>query len=149
MEVIQLHDAAFRSFIPAHVIRDRVAEMAMRMNAELRDEKPLFIGILTGVFMFATDLMRGLDFDSEITFVKLSSYEGTSSTGKVQTVIGLNKDLSNRTVVILEDIVDTGRTLSQFIPFVKTLNPERLLVAVLLLKPRSIEYELQLDYIGF
>ncbi|MBA3649632.1 MAG: hypoxanthine phosphoribosyltransferase [Chitinophagales bacterium] len=149
MEVITLQDLNFRSFIPAHVIRDRISEMATRMNVELEHEFPLFIGVLNGAFMFAANLLKDLTITCEVTFVKLSSYDGTRSTHDIKTLIGLDKDISGRTIVILEDIVDSGTTLREFIPTLKILNPRRVLIATLLLKPEALEHYVEMQYIGF
>lgn len=149
MDVVRLHDLNFRTYIPSETIRQRISEMAAAMNYDLRHEKPLFIGILNGVFMFAGELMQQLNIECEITFVKLSSYEGTSSSGKVKTLIGLNADLKSRNVVIIEDIVDTGKTVREFLKYIHTLQPESVRIAALLFKPDALESDMEIDYIGF
>jgi hypoxanthine phosphoribosyltransferase len=123
--------------------------MAMQMNADLQDENPLFIAILNGAFIFAADLFRELTIDAEISFIKLASYKGTRSSGHVITAIGLDMDLYDRTVVILEDIVDTGKTLHEFLPQVLHQQPRRLLVVSLLSKPEVLQYPVKIDYLGF
>lgn len=149
MDVIRLHDLQFRTYIPAEVIRQRIREMAAVMNRDLKHEKPLFIGILNGVFMFAGELMQELTIESEITFVKLSSYNGTSSTGKVKTVIGLNVELKGRNVIILDDIIDTGKTISEFLEQLKSQGADTVRIATLLFKPGALEHDLEINYIGF
>lgn len=149
MDVVRLHDLKFRTYISAETIRKRVQEMGVAMNHDLRQERPLFIGILNGVFMFAGELMQQLDIECEITFVKLSSYEGTTSSGEVKTLIGLNTELKGRNVVVLEDIVDTGKTVSEFLKYLATLQPESVRVAALLFKPDALESDMDIDYIGF
>lgn len=149
MDVIRLHDLNFRTYIPSETIRQRIREMAAKLNHDLKHEKPLFIGILNGVFVFASELMQELTIECEITFVKLSSYNGTSSTGEVKKIIGLNNDLRGRNVVILEDIIDTGNTVKEFLQHLKTLHPESIRVATLLFKPDALENDLEINYIGF
>ncbi|HUM45306.1 MAG TPA: hypoxanthine phosphoribosyltransferase [Chitinophagales bacterium] len=149
MDVIRLHDLNFRTYIPSETIRQRIREMAAKLNHDLKHEKPLFIGILNGVFVFASELMQELTIECEITFVKLSSYNGTSSTGAVKKIIGLNNDLRGRNVVILEDIIDTGNTVKEFLQHLKTLHPESIRVATLLFKPDALENDLEINYIGF
>ncbi|MEO6168433.1 MAG: hypoxanthine phosphoribosyltransferase [Chitinophagales bacterium] len=149
MDVIRLHDLNFLPYIPSETIRQRIKEMAAKLNHDLRHEKPLFIGILNGVFVFAGQLMQELDIDCEITFVKLSSYNGTSSTGEVKKIIGLNTDLKGRNVVILEDIIDTGKTVAEFLQHLKSFHPETVRVATLLFKPDALENDLEINYIGF
>ena len=149
MDVIRLHDLQFRTYIPASAIRQRIREMAAAMNHDLRHEKPLFIGILNGVFMFAGELMQELTIESEITFVRLSSYNGTASTGKIKTVIGLNAELKGRNVIVLEDIIDSGKTVSQFLEQLKSHEPETIRIATLLFKPDALEYDIEINYIGF
>lgn len=149
MDVIRLHDLNFRTYIPSETIRQRIREMAAKLNHDLKHEKPLFIGILNGVFVFASELMQELTIECEITFVKLSSYNGTSSTGAVKKIIGLNNDLRGRNVVIIEDIIDTGNTVKEFLQHLKTLHPESIRVATLLFKPDALENDLEINYIGF
>ncbi|MBX7109366.1 MAG: hypoxanthine phosphoribosyltransferase [Chitinophagales bacterium] len=149
MDVVRLHDLKFRTYIAAETIRKRVSELGAEMNHDLRHEKPLFIGILNGVFMFAGELIQQLQIECEITFVKLASYQGTSSSGEVKTLIGLNTGVKGRNVVVLEDIVDTGRTVSEFLKYLHTLEPESVRVAALLFKPDALESDMEIDYIGF
>jgi hypoxanthine phosphoribosyltransferase len=127
----------------------RVAEMAQQLNTDLQNDRPLFIAILNGSFIFAADLFRQLTMPAEISFIKLKSYEGVRSTGQVTTAIGLDADLHGRTVVILEDIVDTGKTLYEFLPQLHRQQPRKLLIAALLVKSSSLQYPLQIDYLGF
>jgi hypoxanthine phosphoribosyltransferase len=149
MELIQVHDKKFRPFIAAGDIAQRVQELAAQLDSDLQGERPLFIAILNGSFMFAADLFRALHIEAEISFIKLASYKGTRSSGQVVTAIGLEADLYGRTVVILEDIVDTGKTLHEFLPQIRHQHPEKLLVVSLLSKPEALEHPLHVDYIGF
>lgn len=147
--IIQVHDKKFQPFIEAKRLQNRIKEMATQLNADLEGERPLFIAILNGSFMFAADLFRQITIDAEISFIKLASYKGTKSTGHVVTAIGLDEDLHNRTVVILEDIVDTGKTLAAFLPQLQHQHPRKLLIAALLLKPAAMQHPIPIDYLGF
>lgn len=149
MTTIQVHDKQFIPFIGAAELQSRVKDLARQLSHDLRAERPLFIGILNGSFMFAADIFKHLDIEAEISFIKLASYKGTKSTGNVITAIGLEEDLFGRTVVILEDIVDTGKTLSQFLPQLQHQQPRQLLVAALLHKPDATTHPVQIDYLGF
>lgn len=146
---IQVHDKIFRSYLSREMIHGRIREMGMLINADLRDDNPLFLAILNGSFMFAADLFRELTIDAEISFIKLASYKGTRSSGHVVTSIGLDMELFDRTVVILEDIVDTGKTLHEFLPQVLHQQPRKLLVTSLLSKPDMLQYPIDIDYLGF
>jgi hypoxanthine phosphoribosyltransferase len=149
MSVIQVHDKKFQPYINAENLQQRIREIAEQLNKDLQGEKPLFIAILNGSFMFAADLFKYLTIDAEISFIKLASYKGTKSTGNVVTAIGLDEDLYGRTVVIVEDIVDTGKTLSQFLPQLEHQHPKKLVVASLLTKPEAMKYPITIDYLGF
>lgn len=146
---IQVRDKKFTPYISSNEIQQRVTAMAKDINADLKDKNPLFIGILNGAFIFAADLFRQLTIEAEISFIKLVSYKGTRSSGHVITSIGLDTELYDRTVVILEDIVDTGRTLHEFLPQVLHQHPRRLLITSLLSKPDVLEYPIHIDYLGF
>jgi len=146
---VKVHDKVFRIYLPAATIRDRITEMARQLSGDLKDANPLFIAVLNGAFIFAADLFRHLSIDAEISFIKLVSYKGTRSSGHVVTAIGLDMDLYDRTVVILEDIVDTGKTLHEFLPQVLHQQPRRLLVTSLLTKPQAMTYPIKIDYLGF
>lgn len=130
-------------------IQEQVSQMALELNRDLKGERPLFLAILNGAFLFAADLFRRMDIEAEISFIKLASYKGARSSGQVTTSIGLDMELFARTVVILEDIVDTGKTLYEFLPQVRHQQPSKLLVASLLVKPQSRIYPVQVDYTGF
>lgn len=147
--IIRVRDKSFQIYLNAGQIQERIKTMADKINADLQDENPLFIAILNGAFIFAGDLFRMLTIDAEISFIKLASYKGTRSTGHVITAIGLDIDLFNRTVVILEDIVDTGKTLHEFLPNILHQHPRKLLIASLLSKPEVRQYPINIDYLGF
>lgn len=146
---VQVHNKLFGIYLTEDKIQTRIKELAEKINADLKDENPLFIAILNGAFIFAADLFRRLTIDAEISFIKLASYKGTRSTGHVITAIGLDMDLFNRTVVIIEDIVDTGKTLHEFLPNILHQNPKKLLITALLSKPDLRQYPIQIDYLGF
>ncbi|WP_462317833.1 hypoxanthine phosphoribosyltransferase [Marinilabilia sp.] len=148
MKRIQLLDKEFALSIPASDIKKALWEMASKINAELHDKNPLMICILNGSFMFSADLMKLIDFPCEISFVKLSSYEGMGSTGKVKQLIGLNEEIEGRTVVLLEDIVDTGVTIENLIGQLNAKSPREVKVATLLFKPDACKRKVELDYVG-
>jgi hypoxanthine phosphoribosyltransferase len=146
---ITVHDKKFRPYISAAEISERVKELAGLINTDYRDKRPLFIAILNGSFMFAADLFRELTIEAEICFIKLASYKGTRSTGNVITSIGLDESLQGRHVVIVEDIVDTGKTLAEFLPQLHSQQPGSMKIAALLHKPDALAHPLNIDYLGF
>ncbi|MEX0967893.1 MAG: hypoxanthine phosphoribosyltransferase [Bacteroidia bacterium] len=147
--VITVWDKQFVPAIPAREISQRIAELADEMNVELRDKNPLFLAVLNGSFFFAADLLRELDFVCEISFVKLASYSGLSSSGTVRELIGLEGAVAGRNVVVLEDIVDTGKTINQVVRMLKEMEVKSVAVAALLLKPDALQEQVELDFIGF
>jgi hypoxanthine phosphoribosyltransferase len=153
MTPVTLHDKTFDSYLSEQTIQERIRELAVQISKDYAGktgkQAPLFIGILNGAFMFASDLFKELTIDAEISFIKLASYSGTKSTGKVVTAIGLDQDLVGRDLIIIEDIVDTGRTLHDFLPRLQDHNPASLRIATLLHKPEATQYDLTLDYVGF
>lgn len=149
MEPITVKDLRFNISIPAEDIKRRVAELAAQISSDLEGRNPLFLAILNGSFMFAADLMRGITTPCEISFVRLSSYTGTESTGSVHELIGLNEDLSGRTVVIIEDIVDSGLTMRELLSMLKTKNPADVRIASLLVKPGNLKVKLDIPYCCF
>lgn len=149
MATVKILDKEFEPFIPYEKIRSVVEEMADRMNKELKGKNPLFVCILNGSFMFAAELFKRIDLvESEISFVKLTSYHGTSSTGIVKQLIGLNEKIEGRTVIVLEDIVDTGITIENIKDQIQKLNPQEVQIATLLLKPDALKKPVELDYVG-
>ncbi len=149
MDVIRLHDLQFKPLVPAELIEQRIKEMAAQMNRELKHERPLFIAILNGAFMFAAELMKHLNIECEITFVKFSSYNGTSSTGKIKTDLALTEEVNGRNVVLLEDVVDSGSTISHLLHQFQNYYPETISIATLLLKPAAWDNDFEIKYIGF
>src|SRR6185436_12525715 len=128
MDVVRVNDLDFRPFISYAMIQERVKEIATQINMSFANEEPLFLAILNGSFMFAADLMKEVSIKSEITFVKLESYKGTESTGEVITRIGLDKPVTDRTVVIVEDIIDSGKSMYEMMSVLKKENPKRIIV---------------------
>jgi len=139
----------FKKYISEEDIQARVIELAEAVTKDYEGKNPLFLGILTGGFLFAADIFRRLEFECEITFVKLSSYQGMSSSGDVVEVMGLDFDIQGRDVVILEDIIDTGKTLSNFIPGLLEKGAASVKLVTFLFKPDALKYEVKMDYIGF
>ena len=149
MERIKLKDKEFQLSIPESRLKEVIKNMADQINKDLKSEEPpLFLGILNGAFMFLADLIKELEIDCEVSFVKLASYQGTSSSGEVKQLIGLNENLSGRNVIIVEDIVDTGLTMNKIIKQVKGFDPSRVRVATLLFKPEACREKVNLDYVG-
>lgn len=149
MKPIKVHDKYFTPYLTADQIAEQIKRIAKEINNEYSGKVPLFIAILNGSFMFASDLFKELEIEAEICFIKLASYKGTKSTGQVITSIGLDENLKDRHVILVEDIVDTGKTLDQFLPQLLNQSPASLKIATLLHKPEALKYPLNLDYIGF
>lgn len=146
--IVQVHDKRFKPFISEKRIQEEVKRIASEMNRDLADKDPIFLGILNGAFMFASDLYKQLNFPCQITFLKLTSYSGTRSTGSVKQLIGINLDLHDRVVVVLEDIVDSGVTLETIIRQLSGYQPREIRVATFLHKPEATIREVKLDYVG-
>jgi len=149
MAAIKVHDKTFETYLSEETILQRVKEMAAAINKDYAGKQPFCIAILNGSFMFASDLFKQLTVDAEICFIKLASYQGMKSSGSIVTSIGLDYDLFGKDVIIVEDIVDTGKTLNNFLPRLLHQQPRSLKIATLLHKSEATEYPLTLDYIGF
>ncbi len=148
MATINIKDKTFETLIPEEEILRRVKAVADRMSSDLKGKKPLLLGVLNGSFIFAADLMRMLTIESEVSFVKMASYEGTSSTGSVKKLLGLNEDIKGRTVVIVEDIVDSGLTMERMLEYLKEFNPAEIHICTLLLKPDNLKRKLDIEYVA-
>lgn len=149
MKNIQLHDKEFRPFIEAGTIDKAISRMAEQMNNDLKEDKPLFISILNGSFMFTSDLIKQITVaGTQISFVKVASYTGTCSTGEVKELIGLKEDIEGRTVVILEDIIDSGRSMNHLLQYLHSKKPRQVIVATLFYKPKALVCTVPIDYYG-
>lgn len=148
MNTVQIKDKCFVPFIKEADILKEVERVANEINRDLENAAPLFISVLNGSFMFTADLMRFLTIPSEVSFVKMASYSGTSSTGQVKELVGLNQSIEGRTVVIVEDIVDTGLTMKRMLETLEALKPKEIKIATLLVKPDKLKVDLKLDYIA-
>lgn len=146
--MVTLKDKQFKPYISSDKILEAVKEVAKKINSDLAGESPVFLAVLNGSFMFAADLMKEINLNCEISFVKLSSYHGTTSTGTVSELIGLNQDLSGRTVVIVEDIVDTGNTILKLTEILKEKNVKSYKIATAFFKPSVYKKEVKIDYVG-
>jgi hypoxanthine phosphoribosyltransferase len=149
MPKVRVHDKLFEPYLSTESIKEKVKILAEQLNGDYEGKRPLFIPILNGSFIFAADLFKALTIDAEICFIKLASYKGTKSSGQVITAIGLDMDLYGRHVVIVEDIVDTGKTLTNFLPPLRHQQPASLRIVSLLHKPEATVYPLVVDYVGF
>jgi hypoxanthine phosphoribosyltransferase len=149
MSVIQVKDKKFIPYLTAAEIDVQIKRLGAEINRDFQGKKPLFIAILNGSFMFASDLFKELTIDAEICFIKLASYKGTRSSGHVITSIGLDAVLKGRDVIILEDIVDTGKTLNEFLPQLRDQQPASLKIVALLHKPDALVHPITIDYLGF
>ena len=149
MGIVKIKDKTFRTSISETEIKARVKAIAQQISKDMEGKKPLFLGVLNGSFIFAADLMREMTIPCEISFVKLASYQGTTSTGKVKEVLGINEDLSGRTVIIVEDIVESGQTMKRMIESLGTRNPSSVHICTLFFKPDKLQEELAIDYVAF
>lgn len=149
MAAIRVHDKHFDTYLSEETILNRVKELADQINRDYAGRRPFFVAILNGSFMFASDLFKQLTIEADICFIKLASYKGMQSSGKVVTSIGLDDDLFGKDVIIVEDIVDTGKTLHNFLPRLEHQQPKSLKIATLLHKSEATEYPLELGYVGF
>lgn len=149
MEKVTYNGLTFVPYIRNEKIQDRIKELGKTITEETRGKRPLFLVVLNGAFPFASDLFRAVETDAEITFVRLKSYEGTSTTGNVRKLMGLTEDLKGRDVIVVEDIVDTGHTIARLLDELRTLEPASLKVATLLFKPESLQCDVKPDYVGF
>lgn len=144
-----LNNKNFQLFINKVELNDVVIDMAHKMTNDLQHKDVIFLGILNGSFMFASDLLKNIGFDAQISFLKVASYEGTSSSGNVQRLIGVNEDLKDKTIIIVEDIVESGNTLDSIIKQLKGYEPSEIKVATLLHKPNTYKKDIPIDYVGF
>ena len=145
---VKLHDLNFELYFKEEEIVSYIDKVANQINKDFKDKIPLLIPVLNGAFMFAADLMKRITIDCEISFTKLSSYSGTSTTGTVKTLIGMGNDIEGRDIIIIEDIVDTGKTLEKLYTETRKFNPKSIRIATLLYKPEAYHHKIPLDYVG-
>lgn len=148
MKSVKVRDKEFELFISEAEIIQAIDRIAEKMNIDLEGKDPLFVCILNGSFMFAAELMKKVSVPSEISFVRMASYQGTKSTGKIKEIYGLEEDIEGRTIVIIEDIVDTGHTMSLILDQLACDNPKEIKVATLLFKPEALKTDVKLDYVA-
>ncbi len=146
---MMVHDKEFEVYISYESILERTQEIADKINLDYAGKTPVFIGILNGVFMFAADLMKEIALPAEITFIKLASYQDTTSTGNIKELIGLRANIKDMDVIIIEDIIDTGETIAHVIKKLQELEPRSVEIATLLLKPEVFNKNIPLKYVGF
>ncbi len=149
MSIVRIKDKTFKTSIAEAEIKERVKALAQQISNDMEGKTPLFLGVLNGAFIFAADLMREMTIPCEISFVKLASYQGTTSTGKIQEVLGINENLSGRHVILVEDIVESGQTMKRMIESLGTRNPASVHICTLFFKPDKLQEDLTLDYVAF
>ena len=149
MSIVKIKDKTFQTSISEATIQERISEVAARINHDMEGRTPIFLSVLNGAFMFTSDLMKQITIPCELSFVKLASYEGVISTGKVKEVIGLNVDIAGRDIVIVEDIVDTGRTMRQMLDTLSVRRPASISICTLFVKPEKLEEPLDIQYSCF
>lgn len=149
MRQVTYKGLTFEPYIEYPKIISRIREIAQEITAEFKGKNPLLLCVLNGAFPFAADLFRELETDAEISFIRLKSYEGTQSSGKVKQIMGFNENIEGRPVIVIEDIIDTGTTIHNLIGTLKEMNPSAIRVATLLFKPESLQKPVKPDYIGF
>ena len=146
-KTIKVKDKTFTVSISERALKRQIKRIAEKINRDYEGREPVFLAVLNGSFIFAADLLREIDMPCEISFVKLASYEGTSSTGSIREVIGLNVDITGRPVIILEDIVDTGLTMAHMLETLQKQNPASIDICTLLLKPEKLQVKLDIRYV--
>jgi len=146
--IVIVHNKKFKKLISSAKIQKAISDIAKKIDKDFKNERPLFLSVLNGSFLFAADLLKKVKCECEISFIKVSSYSGTQSTGNVNTLIGLNENLTGRTVIIVEDIVDSGNTLEKVLEELKKHNPKSIKVATLFFKPTAYTKKIKLDYKG-
>ena len=149
MNTVQVKDKQFALYISEEKLLARVKELANQMNADLIGKNPLFLVVLNGSFMFAADLLRDITIPCEITFVRVASYEGVNSTGEVKQLLGLTQNIEGRTVVIVEDIIDTGFTMKELLRMLEEKHPAEIHISSLLVKPGNLKVDLDIPYSCF
>ncbi len=149
MSTIQVLNKTFEPYLKEAAIQEKITELAAQLNKDYAGKRPLFLSILNGSFLFTADLFKQITIEAEVSFIKLASYKGTSSTGNVITAIGLDTNVKDRHIVILEDIIDTGKTLHHYLPQLDSMQPASVKIAVLLNKKEALQYPVKVDYACF
>lgn len=149
MKEIRVLDKKFRELIPEKEISERIMKLADQINKDFSGQDVVFLGILNGAFLFAADLFKRIDLQARISFVKLASYQGTSSSGTIKELIGWNEDINNKIIIVVEDIVDTGNTLERIVDELVIRKASVIKIATLLLKPEAYKKDITIDYVGF
>ncbi|MFM2258702.1 MAG: hypothetical protein RLZZ424_635 [Bacteroidota bacterium] len=149
MSTIQVLDKTFEPYLKEAAIQEKITELAEQLNKDYAGKRPLFLSILNGSFLFTADLFKQITIEAEVSFIKLASYKGTSSTGNVITAIGLDTNVKDRHIVLLEDIIDTGKTLHHYLPQLDSMQPASVKIAVLLNKKEALQYPVKVDYACF
>lgn len=149
MSTIQVLDKTFEPYLQEDAIQEKITALAALLNIDYAGKRPLFLSVLNGSFLFTADLFKQITIEAEVSFIKLASYKGTSSTGNVITAIGLDMNVKDRHIIILEDIIDTGKTLHHYLPQLESMQPASVKIAVLLNKKEALQYPVQVDYSCF
>ena len=150
MKEVSYEGLTFEPYISRETIAARIEELGKEIARDCAGKTPLFLCVLTGAFAFASDLFRACEsIDAEISFIRLKSYEGTDSTGEIKEVLGLKENVEGRTVIIVEDMVDTGNTIHRLVADLKEKNPAEIKIATLLFKPEALQKPVKPDYVGF
>jgi hypoxanthine phosphoribosyltransferase len=149
MSAVKIKDKEFVLMIPADKIQSRVKSIAQEINNNYNGKQPLFLGVLNGAFLFMADLFKNINLQCEISFIKVTSYSGTSSSGQIKNLIGLKENISGRDVIVVEDIVDTGDTMKYLLDELKKQNPASVKLATILFKPAALRQDVKPDYVGF
>ena len=149
MKKIILNNQEFEIYLPESKIHDRIIEIGVKIKEEFKGEEVIVLGVLNGSFVFMSDLVRRIDLPVQCEFLKISSYQGTSTTGKVKSVLGLSANITGKNVIIVEDIVDTGISMDFLLSELSIKNPKRLAIATLLFKKEAFRFNYPLDYVGF
>ncbi|WP_040489706.1 hypoxanthine phosphoribosyltransferase [Indibacter alkaliphilus] len=147
--MIEIKDKTFIPFLDRKSLDQRINELGTQISKDFENKNPVIIGVLNGAFMFLSDLVKNIDIPTEITFLKISSYKGEKSTGKINQLLGLQTEIIERDVIIVEDIVDTGLSMSYLLELINEQNPKSISIATLLHKPEALTVDIKMDYIGF
>ena len=148
MQRVTLKDKTFELSIPYGKILETIEALARKINSDFEGKEPLFLVILNGSFMFSADLLKNISLNCQVSFVKLSSYEGTQTTHNVKKLIGLNEEIRDKSVIILEDIIDTGITMEKLLEEINSFHPAEISIATLLFKPAALQKKIDIDYVG-